>query len=125
MVSVTLLGIIVAANHMTPEEHKRIVSAGLNIIKAKNPDLVTAPKQDDLDILLEKMQSATKHVRSLVGPIDDAVRAAGRSHDKKQLFQTIVKFYVEQFGRKDVWSNDEIIFACAMAHASMMIDQIM
>lgn len=98
-----------------------MLDASLNIVKARRPDLITPPKADDLDVMLEKMQQTVQQVRVFVKQIDDAVVASGRSHDKKVLFAQVVKFFLEHAKEYD---RTELEFAWACSNATILVDQI-
>lgn len=97
-----------------PEEHKRIVDAAVNIMKKNNPDILTPAPKDDLDTFMERLETATIHVRNQFKPIYDVHQEQAKSLDNKQTLIHLHKLYLEQFKS---WPKDDLVFACALIHA--------
>lgn len=97
---------------MTPEERKRIVSAGLKKFSFTQPK-----KKSETDLLVEKAMSVTTALREHIKPI----LQAGGAKDKPALQELITRLYLDAFVH---FSKDELENLCTMLHVQIMMETI-
>lgn len=97
---------------MTPEEHKRIVRAGLNKLSFNRPE-----KLDPVRLLMAKVQKSQQSVRALIQPIAEA----GGRKDETAMFDLTVKGFLEEFKNYD---KEEVLQLCVMLYAAQMMEQL-
>lgn len=107
-----------------PEEHNRIVSAGINIAKSKLIDKLTPPDESDFRLMQRRFKDVVFKVVALIKPIHDAERDAGKTPDKEAMFTTACNLFVNEIASAN-FSKDELLYITALVHAGMLIDQLM
>src|SRR5947207_4013997 len=102
---------------LTPEEQQRIINAALRSIKVPG----NKGDNEDLVLLLSEAQRRIKLVRQYAGIIDQQVRAAGKDHDRRLLYQEIMTKYLDNFGHSN---KDELLFILASFLTELTIKEI-
>lgn len=105
-----------------PEEHARIVTAGIDIAKRKLSDMLAPPPMTDVQIMQARFRAIATKVQGQVKQISDVLIAEGRSIDKADLTETAAKLFLDEMGKK--FTYDELCWICAIVHAGIFVDMI-
>lgn len=101
---------------MSPEEHIRLVQAGLSMLGVK-PSQATSEEQF-IALALGKVQALHQYFQA----IDAEVRAAGKEHNHKQLSQEMTRRIQEAFGD---YGKDELLAILTVQLASQIRNSIL
>jgi len=100
---------------MTQDEHNRIVQAGIKMLGLPNKQLA------DTEQLLKQAKAKLAVVRNFAQTIDNEIRAAGKEHDKKILFQQLCSSYLDQFVQ---FNKDELLIILAFLLSELTIKEL-
>ena len=101
---------------MTFEEHQRIVQAGLKKMKLpRERDL------SDVEALLKEARSRINLIRQYLLIIDNEVRAQGKDHDRKLLWQDLHSKFLENFSH---YGKDELLIILSTFLTEMGLKEV-
>lgn len=111
-------------DNYTPEERKRVVDDAINVLQSKKSPIVTPPKKDDLDLLIDRLTASARKIYALVQPIYEADRDNGTplAEAKKRVLGTLHKFWLDELTQ---YNEDEAKYIAALAQSVQMMESML
>ena len=104
-----------------PEKVKLITKDAINILRDKKPDMIDAPPQLDIERLMDEVAAKARKIHSTVLPMYETARDTGMPLDQqhKMRISELHRLWLDELMR---FNHDEVLFLCALVHASTMKD---